>query len=117
MDKNIHKQYERIVYRHLKCKRVMGTMQKLDEFVKRSLGKKYGFSIMAMLGFTTSQDSKQLENKNYFCSELVAGAYMAMGLLNDKICASKYLPVSFSGDNQLEWKNGAALGQEYLISL
>ncbi len=41
---------------------------------------------------------------------------MAMELLEETEAASTYLPVAFSGDQQLEWKNGATLGQEYLIN-
>jgi len=106
----MYKEYERIVYRHLRCKRIPSTIHKLLEYVNRTVGKQYGFSVWNFF------NSARTGNKQYFCSELVASAYMAMGLLPAEPNAHSYLPASFSGDQQLNWKDDATLGQEYLIS-
>lgn len=106
----VYKEYGRIVYRHLKCKRVQSTMHKLLEYVNATVGKQYGFNLWSI--FNTVRAGKE----KHFCSELVANAYKAMGLLPEEVSAGSYLPVSFSGDQQLEWKDGATLGQEYMIS-
>ena len=109
----MYKQYERIVFRHLRCKRVPTTMALLDDYVRKNIGKKYGFNIWNLF----KQKIPANEDKKYFCSELVASAYMAMGILPNNISANSYLPVSFSADQQLNWKGGATLGQEYLIKI
>lgn len=58
---------------------------------------------------------------SYFCSELVAGAYQAMGLLSRDLPAADFWPRSFESAKPavkrrpLELIAGAKLGEEQLI--
>ncbi len=78
------------------------------------MGMKYGISLMELLNLSGGSPSKA-DSAEYFCSQLVASAFMAMRLLPETAVASKYFPGSFSADRKLQLENGAALGQEYLI--
>ena len=54
-------------------------LEKLDKFIKETKGGKYSLSAKKLL---FNRDSKS-GSSDYFCSELVAAAYIAMGLLPD----------------------------------
>ena len=51
-----------------------------------------------------------------FCSELVAAALMAMGLLASDLPSSEYTPGDFSSAGQLNLLHGVVLGEEIVIA-
>lgn len=53
------------------------------------------------------KDAKQYET--FFCSELVAAAYKACGLISCEKSCSQYWPVTFSDKEQIDFLNGAKL--------
>lgn len=107
-----HTLSERIMYRQLHVERTDEMMMKLEEFVKKVEGKKFKISPVKLL----QRSSRELpgEEDSFFCSELVASAYKAMGLINQDIPASAYWPGDFSCDKNLDLI-GAALSREILI--
>ncbi len=119
--------YERIVFRHVKFRRDSAAVNKLRQFVKVKsavrnpgktvVGKRYRFNPLKMLSNDTPAKTieKVAATEGFFCSELVANAYIYMGLLPEHPSGSRYLPVHFSTDKALAWENGAVMGQEYLI--
>ena len=46
-------------------------------------------------------DAKEISHKTYFCSELVASLYKALGLLEKTKSATQYWPVTFAKDLNL----------------
>lgn len=56
---------------------------------------------------SVSRDSKQYES--FFCSELVAAAWKACGLLSSGKSCSQYWPVTFSDKENIDFLNGAKL--------
>ncbi len=83
------------------------------------MGKKYSFSLFKCLQkyLTASRGEEASSNQSFFCSELVATAYIVMGALTDKYSPARYFPVDFSSQRQVEWKDGAYLDFEYLIDM
>ncbi len=84
------------------------------------VGRKYGFGLVSFFkeyisAGPTADATPSGASKAYFCSELVATAYMFMGLLPPRPAASHYFPVHFSADKTLNWRPGVGLEQEYLI--
>ena len=68
----------------------MEVMQRLEKFIRDSIGKK--FKLSASKIFTKQAASSSHANSNhdanYFCSELVASAYQCIKLLPSDLAAS-----------------------------
>jgi len=90
-----------------------------DIFIKDTERKKYIFSCCALC----FSRKKEYEIKNewnksngFFCSQLVAAAYLYCGILKNNKSSKKYLPGSFSSSsNHLEFDEKFSLGPEILI--
>lgn len=52
---------------------------------------------------------------NFFCSELVAASYIAMGLLGDERVPNSYWPVDFAEPNQPALLGQAKLGEQWML--
>ncbi|CAG9322274.1 unnamed protein product [Blepharisma stoltei] len=112
MENHENQKYKRIVYRSLEFDRNEPAMENLEIFLKEVEGK-----MLTASPRKSSKKGKKEEDSNeegFFCSELVASAYKAMGLLSDDIPVSNYLPEHFSSGKQLNLIN-AQLGPELLL--
>lgn len=85
--------YKRVVHRHVEFDRQNEKVDQLEQFLKESLGKKYGLN-MNKLSRKKTVIKKQNANiidddRDFFCSELVAKAFKVLGILedNDTSCA------------------------------
>ena len=56
-----------------------------------------------------------LQERGFFCSELVACAYKFMNLLPKKKASSKYWPGTFSKEKKLPLIGKNKLGEQYMI--
>ena len=56
-------------------------------------------------------------SQSYFCSELIATAYIMMEVLGEKYAPSRYFPVDFSCERELPWTKGSYLEYEYMIDM
>jgi hypothetical protein len=64
-------------------------MQKLEKFIRTVIGMKYQLNASKILRKKCENDAENIrEDKSYFCSELVASAYKALGLLPKDISAT-----------------------------
>lgn len=117
VDNGYHKGYARVVYRPLKFRRTFDNQTLLEDFLRKVIGKKYKLSPFRMLQKYSTQDSVAVVSgdKCYFCSELVASIYKLLGILPREITSANYWPGSFSAETKLALRNGAALGEEYLV--
>lgn len=91
--------YEGIAYRNLIFERTDANLLSLNDFVNKVKGKSYGLSPKKMLlkgSFRAPGDEK-----DFFCSELVASAYKALGIINEKIPSNNFFPGSFEDDKSL----------------
>lgn len=107
-----HKLSQRLMLRQLVVERTDEMLIKLEEFVKKVDGKKFKISPIKLLQRSSLEVPG--EESSFFCSELVASAYKAMGLLSAEIPASSYWPGDFSSDKNLNLV-GAKLSREILI--
>ena len=103
---------ERIVYRKLECERTEDCLLKLDEFVGKVKGKTYKLWSNKLI--INKIQAKPGDEENFFCSELLASAYKALGLLPETKPSSYYLPGHFSQDQDLQLI-GAKLSPEQVI--
>ncbi len=105
--------------RQLDCDRQNLDMEGLKAFRQDVKGKAYEKSEGEL--FKAAYDGWFGENvedfSSVFCSELVAGAYQSMGLLEDGQPANEYTPKDFSSDGQLALKQQATLKPEIAVSL
>lgn len=53
--------------------------------------------------------NKNTDNKNFFCSELIAATYMNMGILEEDHSPNSYMPKDFSNSNKLPLIDGVDL--------
>lgn len=109
---NWHKMYSRLVYRSLETIRTDGMIRDLEKFVKKVDGKKFGIGPGKLLG--KKKNVQPGEENNFFCSELVASAYKAMGVFPGDLNSSKIWPADFLSDKKLPLIN-ATFGPEMLI--
>lgn len=108
---NWHTMYSRLVYRSLDIMRTEDMIRKLEKFVKNVDGKKFGIGPSKFIRNTSIEPG---EESNFFCSELVASAYKAMGIFPSTLKSSSLWPGDFLIDEKLPLQNGL-LGQEQLI--
>ena len=80
-------------------------------------GKKYKLNLSKICRKKSKKDAADQikKSKSYFCSELVASALKRVQLLDEHKSASQYWPGDFSKEKKVELKQGAWLGEEYLI--
>lgn len=107
-----HLGVERIAYRKLKIERTEELMMKFENFIKKVNGKAYGLSVKKFLPYY--QKAEPGDENDFFCSELVASAYQAIGILPTNFGSNNYLPGIFSEERALKLKN-AELGNEQII--
>lgn len=88
LEKNWHLLYSRLIYRKLKSPDIEPD---LISFICRSRGKKFNNSLKKIL-----TKGKTNEEIGYFCSELVASAFIEAKILPEDIPASSYWPGNFS---------------------
>ncbi|CAK74538.1 unnamed protein product (macronuclear) [Paramecium tetraurelia] len=118
MRNNWHTLYQQMVYRQLEVNRSNEFLEKLELFVKGSIGKRYQMSPSKLIKrFTKSSESiddLEKEDKTFFCSELIAAAYKKMGIIDANRCAASYWPGIFAQNSKLQLTKGY-LKQELLI--
>ena len=91
--------YEGIVYRSLVFDRNDANLLSLNDFVNKVKGKSYGLSPKKFL--LKGSYRAPGDEKDFFCSELVASAYKSLGIINEKIPSNNFLPGSFEDDKTL----------------
>ena len=102
---------ERLMFRQLITERTDKMLLKLEEFVKKVDGKNFKISPVKLLQRINSMPG---EENSFFCSELIASAYKAMGLLSSEVPANQYWPGDFSIEKDLNLI-GAKLGREIMV--
>ena len=108
---NWHTMYSRLVYRSLDIMRTEDMIRRLEKFVKNVDGKKFGIGPSK---FIRNAPVEPGEESNFFCSELVASAYKAMGIFPATFKSSSLWPGDFLVDEKLPLQN-SSFGQEQLI--
>ena len=93
----------------------------MENFVKTTLGNSYSISLKNVLFRRKSvnprsQDSQDIDSREFFCSELIAKAYKEAGLLNSEEASWAFMPADFSKESKrLKLEKGAKLSEEVLI--
>lgn len=88
--------YTKIIYRPVLFERSNFILNDLQKFIENTKGKKFGFNArkVVMRNF-----KKAGQEEDFFCSELIASAYKAIGLLPEDCDSSKIWPVNFEKDD------------------
>lgn len=99
--------YEKVVFKKMSFKRTDDMVIKLENFMKTTMGNSYNISIEKMMRRQTMHPGRSTveEDRDFFCSELVAKAFKIAGIMQDdeKSC-TQYMPGSFSDDGCHELK-------------
>ncbi|CAD8180851.1 unnamed protein product [Paramecium octaurelia] len=118
MKNNWHSLYSQMVYRQLEVNRSNELLEKLEQFVKGSIGKRYQMSPSKLIKrFTKTNetiDDLEKDEKTFFCSELIAAAFKKMEIIDANRCAASYWPGIFAQNSKLHLTKGN-LKQEQLI--
>ena len=80
-------------------------LDQFEVFVRTVLGNHYSINFKKL--FARATTAKKLEQRQFFCSELVAKAFKEMGLLKTAKASSTFYPSSFSIKNKLQLEGGA----------
>lgn len=96
--------YSRIIYRKLEVDRTDEMLRGLELFVESTKGKKFGFGAGKMV--KNGKKRKPGQEEDFFCSELIASAYKAVGWLGQEVDTSKVWPGDFEKDNAIKFVNG-----------
>jgi hypothetical protein len=92
--------------------------EKTEEFINETQNKKYVLSCSAILCYKKKDYERKnnwKDSKGFFCSQLIAAAYLNCGILQYKKGTSYYLPGSFSHGKKLQLKETYSLGPEVII--
>jgi len=88
----------------------------MESFVKSTLGNSYRISIKNLLFRVPSVANQNINNREFFCSELVAKAYKHLGLLKTQHAAWDFMPSDFSKEStKLKLEGDARLTEEQII--
>ena len=109
---NWHLMYSQLVYRSLETMRSEAMIRNLEKFVKKVDGKKFGINPKKLIG--KNSDIEPGTENTFFCSELVASAYKAMGLFPNSLKSSSIWPADFINEKKLPLVD-ARFGQEMLL--
>ena len=105
------------VWRRLDFERTPELLVKLRGFIDEVRGRPYEVSklefVKAFFGTNTKTDTQ-----SFFCSELVAEAYIRLGILKGTLHSDNYLPSFFSNELEvyLPLEPGVKLEQEYVMT-
>ena len=113
--------YNQIFVRKLVCNRDKDFYDKFEEFLDQVQGNTYQLNLSKILfGSKSRKDSAinaDLENRKFFCSELVAKGYKELGLLKTEKASSLFMPndLSCMAQSPLILHNGAELKDDQII--
>ena len=112
-----HRLYHAMAFRRLECaERHTGAFyETLDRWCGQVLGKPYELTLGKLTHVRRTPRETSGEDVGFFCSELVAHAYQALGLLPATRPASGYWPVTFAAASGLQLQGGARLLGEELV--
>ena len=83
---------------------------------KKAVGKKYQVSASKFLKkIATTEEEEKINNRTFFCSELVAASYKRLGILPKNVSASQYFPGTFSALRNLKLLDQTRLCREFMI--
>lgn len=112
--KGYAKLYSRLVHRRLITSRRNEKVDAFNKFINLVEGKKYRLNPMKIMGRKKHGRKSLKDQKGFFCSELIAAAYIYMGLLPKVQAANTYMPKHFEASQNLPLID-ASLGPEKLI--
>ena len=113
--------------RHLEYMRDEPFLKAMEAFVKTTLGNGYNISIRNLIfrrrslksssgRATEVQPGEDIEQRDFFCSELIAKAFKEAGLLASDEASHTFMPADFSNESKrLKLEKGARLGEEMMI--
>jgi len=119
--------YDKIIYRELiyniqneSSRRELKEKieENLDDFLLKTENKNYTLpvSIICCPGKQNFEEKNDWKNsKGFFCSQLVAAAYLNMGILEYDRCSLRYFPGNFSHSSNLPMKSEFSLGPEIIV--
>jgi hypothetical protein len=109
--------YDRLAYRKLRYARDSAFIDRLAEFIEKNNGKKYSLGAKKLMKQVSQLPEEGVkEYESFFCSELVAAIYKAVGLIDPTVACSTYYPKSFSDSSSFELLNGAVLEAEMVLN-
>jgi hypothetical protein len=91
MERNFQRLYTKVAFRKLHCRRDEEFFDKMEEFVRKSFGKKYGLTTKKLFE-KKSIRIKPDEYPDFFCSELVAALFKYLGGLHPLFGSAGSLP-------------------------
>lgn len=106
-----HLLYNMIVFRHLEANRNDEMVQNLEDFICKVKGMQYLLNPMGII----KQRDPSGPDQGFFCSQLVAAAYKAMGVLHSGVASVSVLPGHFSYEQTLLLIDRAFLCEEQLV--
>ncbi|VWU49958.1 PH domain-containing protein, putative [Hepatocystis sp. ex Piliocolobus tephrosceles] len=103
-------QYTRIALRRLIWDNCEENLQKLLNFLKNTVGKKYDLKIINFL-------VPKMDDNGYFCSELIAECWKIMGVIPKNTPSSYIWPSNFSKkfEDKIQLQSGCQLNNELYI--
>jgi hypothetical protein len=112
-----HRLYRSVGLRRLETNaaRTGAFYETLDRWCGQVLGKPYELTLGKLTHVRRTPRETSGEDVGFFCSELVAHAYQALGLLPATRPASGYWPVTFAAASGLQLQGGARLLGEELV--
>ena len=106
-----------VAVRHLTVKRTKKRLADLHDFRSKMRGVPFEKSRSQLL--RANRRANRVEDiSSVFCSELIAKAYMSMGLLSDDVLCNDYTPKDFTTDRDpsLLLRHAAILGPEIVVA-
>lgn len=92
--------YDEVFYRKLNCVRDKTFYDNFDNYIEQVQGNDYELNIKNLIFKDRSKRMKSvnidLENRNFFCSELIVKCYKEMGMLETERASTTFTPQDLS---------------------
>ena len=92
--------------------------ENLDDFLIKTKDMNYALPLTSMCfpgKKNFEKENKWSDSKGFFCSQLVAAAYLNMGIINYEKSTLRYFPGNFSQSSEMTLNDDFFLGPEIII--
>lgn len=87
----------------------------MESFIRQVVGNDFNISLKKLFFKRQSVAQEKIEERAFFCSELVTKAFKETGLLQTQLASSNFFPADFASQGRIQLVGEARFGDEMVI--